>query len=258
MAEVQPSGWYDDPQNDDNLRYWDGVSWTEHVASKHPRYDQGAVVEPAAGASSDQWAAYQAQQDRQGRREGGVRSRGEGHEAPLAGWWRRVGALVLDWLLVAVVSSPLTLSRFAGSSQALDQWMVQTRQAIEAGAAAPAVPEQFVSDIAFATLVQTVVYILLEVWMLSRWGVTPGRRLTGIRVRPLGVDGPVPVAIGLRRTIVKSLNNLLGGIPLLGTASAFFQIADYLWPLWDKGNQALHDKFAATEVVRSRAPVRRP
>ena len=29
---TQPSGWYDDPNDADLLRYWDGVVWTSHVA----------------------------------------------------------------------------------------------------------------------------------------------------------------------------------------------------------------------------------
>ena len=53
--EQRPSGWYDDPNDDDLLRYWDGVVWTEHVANKRPSYD--VVNEPAAGDSAQQWSA---------------------------------------------------------------------------------------------------------------------------------------------------------------------------------------------------------
>ena len=31
-----------------------------------------------------------------------------------------------------------------------------------------------------------------------------------------------------------------------------YLIVDYLWPLWDRENQALHDKIASTHVVRAR------
>lgn len=30
----QPAGWYDDPSNPDNLRYWDGVTWSDHTAPR--------------------------------------------------------------------------------------------------------------------------------------------------------------------------------------------------------------------------------
>ena len=31
---TQPSGWYDDPQDPSQLRYWDGVIWSNHVTPK--------------------------------------------------------------------------------------------------------------------------------------------------------------------------------------------------------------------------------
>lgn len=257
MVEQRPSGWYDDPQDDDNLRYWDGVMWTEHVASKRSQYQPGPISEPAAGASAQQWAAYQQQQGYAGqapqdRRTGGVEA-GTGSDARLAGWWRRVGAMIVDTLLVGLVSLPITLPRISSSSDAIDAWFTQVMAAAEAGTTAPLVPESILADLAFVGLVQTVVYIALEVFLLSRWGVTPGRRLTGIRVRPVGVDEPVPLAVGLRRTIVKTISNLLSGVPLLSSVSFMFQMADYLWPLPDKGNQSLHDKVGGTEVVRGKA-----
>ena len=44
----QPSGWYDDPSNPDMLRYWDGVTWTNHTAPrKSPTLPQGTGVPPA-------------------------------------------------------------------------------------------------------------------------------------------------------------------------------------------------------------------
>lgn len=30
----QQAGWYDDPQDDGNLRYWDGIQWTNHTSPK--------------------------------------------------------------------------------------------------------------------------------------------------------------------------------------------------------------------------------
>lgn len=32
LAMTAPAGWYADPQGPDTLRYWDGTSWTAHVA----------------------------------------------------------------------------------------------------------------------------------------------------------------------------------------------------------------------------------
>jgi uncharacterized RDD family membrane protein YckC len=52
----QPSGWYDDPSNPDMLRYWDGVTWTNHTAPrKSPTLGAdagGPAAAPASGAAS--------------------------------------------------------------------------------------------------------------------------------------------------------------------------------------------------------------
>ncbi|MBO3138051.1 DUF2510 domain-containing protein, partial [Dermatophilus congolensis] len=34
--DARPSGWYDDPDDPELLRYWDGVLWTEHTALRRP------------------------------------------------------------------------------------------------------------------------------------------------------------------------------------------------------------------------------
>ena len=275
--EQRPSGWYDDPNDDDLLRYWDGVVWTEHVANKRPSY--GVVNEPAAGDSAQQWSAYQAQQGRQGPHDEARRghagfpgfgsgpgvsgaqtgrrsARGVDRVAqdgmPLSGWWRRVGALIVDWVLVGFLCLPFALPRIAASSDQLNAYWQQAMEAAANGATvAPQPPEQLVGDIAMISLVQTVVYLLLDAYLLSRSGVTPGRRLTGIRVRPVGREETVPMAIGLRRSVIKNVSNLFGGVVLLSTIAGIFQIVDYLWPLHDRGRQSLHDKAAGTEVVRA-------
>ena len=44
---TQPSGWYDDPNDADQLRYWDGVVWTDHaVPRKSPTVEQSRIGMP--------------------------------------------------------------------------------------------------------------------------------------------------------------------------------------------------------------------
>ncbi|MGZ4471917.1 MAG: DUF2510 domain-containing protein, partial [Nocardioidaceae bacterium] len=121
MTQV-PEGWYADPAPQAEgqpplLRYWDGRQWTEHV---HP-------AAPAAQATQPLQAAQQpAQQPAQGapygqappayqdtfaypayaRRPAGPTTP---DGVPLAGWWQRVGAQVLDGLILTVVASVATL-----------------------------------------------------------------------------------------------------------------------------------------------------
>lgn len=43
-AQKVPAGWYDDPENADQRRYWDGTSWTDDRARK-------ALPAPSAGGA---------------------------------------------------------------------------------------------------------------------------------------------------------------------------------------------------------------
>lgn len=235
--------------------------WTEHVASKRPtpppaQSAQPPVNEPAASGSTQQWAEYQARQafrSRSGEQDD-VRGRGgrsgSGDQTVLSGWWRRAGAFYIDTLLVIIVCLPLTYARYQGMSAEIDQIVSQLSSGTATAASPPELSNRLIADAAFVSMIQTVVYILAETFLVSRRGVTPGRLVTRIRVRRVGVDEPLDIASASRRTIVKSVSNLLGGVPVLSLLASCFQIVDYLWPLRDRGRQAVHDKAGTSEVVR--------
>ena len=93
-------------------------------------------------------------------------------------------------------------------------------------------------------LVPTIILAILYYWLLTGyWGTTIGKRSVGIWVVRAS-DGS---AAGLRRSFVRALVFVLGGevLPL-------FFLADNGWLLGDRRRQALHDKAAATLVVRGR------
>lgn len=49
MSDAQaPAGWFPDPEDPANLRYWDGTAWTEH---RHPVDPAGAPVAPTVDAA---------------------------------------------------------------------------------------------------------------------------------------------------------------------------------------------------------------
>ncbi len=47
-----------------------------------------------------------------------------------------------------------------------------------------------------------------------------------------------------------TLSNAAGVGALVMTVLYLVTLANYLWPLWDKENRALHDMAASTRVVR--------
>ena len=82
-----------------------------------------------------------------------------------------------------------------------------------------------------------------------RDGRSIGKRAMGTRV--VRTDGS-PVSWGfnfiVRAILVKGLVVGIAGQITFG----IFTLVNYLWPLWDKERQALHDKMASTYVVRAR------
>ena len=80
-----------------------------------------------------------------------------------------------------------------------------------------------------------------------RDGRSVGKRVMGTRV--VRTDGS-PVSWGfnfiVRAVLVKGLVVGIAGQITFG----IFTLVNYLWPLWDKERQALHDKMASTYVVK--------
>jgi uncharacterized RDD family membrane protein YckC len=143
-----------------------------------------------------------------------------GTEAVLSGWWRRAGAITIDGLLIsAVVVAALALA-------ALVAWVDETIGGI-----------LLILAVVFA-LAGPIFYWIY--WTGKEPGQTIGKKALGIRVRHAEQDR----AIGYGPA---------AGRYLITVAFGFFYIPlliDYLWPLWDKRNQALHDKVVNSIVVR--------
>lgn len=222
------AGWYDDPWDPDRYRYWDGDAWTGHAS---PKYTDSARPPAYADISSDVTTAD------------GV---------TLSGWWRRVAARLLDSLITLVVSLPLTgyfWYRYLRDS--LDyQAELRSRGQTQSLAAAFATPTELLVWAVPLTALIALVGAAYEVYFLRRSGATPGKRALGIRLR-LRAREQLPMGAIARRAAFVYGAQVMTVIPVLGTVASLFALVNYLWPLWDPHRQALHDKVAATNVVRS-------
>jgi uncharacterized RDD family membrane protein YckC len=139
--------------------------------------------------------------------------------SPLA----RLGARVIDGLIVAVILTGLV----AGGAVHIDMTSVDAIPAALLGVA-------------------LVVGFLYETTFIALRGQTPGKML--LRVRVVRVeDGRVP---GWRRAFIRWV------VPILFSIVPFGALVAYLWLLWDRRRQGLHDKAARTLVVRAPAPER--
>lgn len=152
----------------------------------------------------------------------------------LAGWWPRVGAAVIDGVLILVVAfvlmAPLGVGLFSSGADGGGDFLALLAGLLVAG-----------------LVIAVVALAYAPVMMGMTNGKTLGRMLTGIRV--VRADGR-PITIGfaaLREVAVKTLLiGTVGGSLTFGLAT----LIDVLWPLWDDENRALHDFVVNTRTVR--------
>ncbi|MBU6233512.1 MAG: RDD family protein [Acidobacteria bacterium] len=146
----------------------------------------------------------------------------------LAGWWIRVGATIIDSLILAIPSLLLT----------------------------SILPRPVGSILEFAYL-----YLM---WM--RFGATLGNQVTKTKiVSTLGgaIDSRSAMIRGLVLAVPAFIQQLFqssgtgGGLVTygsmmtgIGTVASVFMLIDFLLPLFDKRRQSIHDKAANTLVIK--------
>jgi len=151
----------------------------------------------------------------------------------LAGWWRRVGAQVVDGLIIGIgalllviaITAPFSVGFFASDATGVTSLAV---------------------GLLIAVLCVSVVALLYAPALMARTnGKTLGRMATGIRVvRANGEPMTFSFAM-LREVAVKALGFGIAGSITGGIAN----LLDALWPLWDEQNRALHDYVVDTRTV---------
>jgi uncharacterized RDD family membrane protein YckC len=181
----------------------------------------------------------------------GVKTTPDG--VPLASYGQRVGAYLIDMLILAVLT---TLAGWYWISQLVSwytAWLSNLMDEAERGVQ-PAINQAdltneiygYVLALSLVSLVVTVVY---QVAFLTWRGATPGKMALGIAVRLREQPGNPSVLVALKRQIIFIGSSLLSLLPGVGVVGSLLMILNLLWPLWDDKRQALHDKIAATNVV---------
>jgi uncharacterized RDD family membrane protein YckC len=167
---------------------------------------------------------------------------------PLASWGRRLGAWIIDGILLTILSY-LLLQAFAADyftsvENLLDAASRQNQDEIQ----------DLARDIAAQSLrVGLITWGAVTVYCLAFWTTlaqTPGKMALGISVRRADRPGPLDISTALRRRVLSALQI----VPLVSSLYFIVFLLDYLWPLWDDKRQALHDKVAATQVVLGKQP----
>ncbi len=242
MSTPEP-GWYPDPNPaapPGFLRWWDGGRWTEHVQPEG---------RPSAAAA---------------RRPGPTTADGQ----PLAGWWWRVLAYVVDTVVLSVVGYLLTLPAQLEVRRVTADYQRRLLDAIERG-------DTFSFDDAWAPLSEVYADHLLVLvgvpimlgfayWCgFLRWrGATPGKLMCGLRVRRRSEDGRLSWGTITTRFLVQSGPGYVV-LPLAVATGSFglflagqllvglFFAVDGLTALGSR-RQTIHDRAARTVVVATR------
>jgi uncharacterized RDD family membrane protein YckC len=156
--------------------------------------------------------------------------------APFAGWWSRVGAALVDAILINIPAALVSIAVFGGVAGMGDD---------EAGFIAA-----IVGILLYLFLLALVAILYAPLLMRrpgARNGQTWGKQLYGIRVvRENGVPMDFTWS-AVREPLVKGLG--------LGFASTIIPLIPYvidaLWPLWDDEKRAVHDMVVGTRVVKA-------
>jgi uncharacterized RDD family membrane protein YckC len=139
-------------------------------------------------------------------------------ELEYAGFWIRVGASIIDSIIMLIITVPLLI------------WIYGVQDFLAS--------EQLVSGTADFLLS----YVFPAVWTVAFWVVkqaTPGKMLLGLRI--------VDASTGDRISTGKAIGRYISYIP----STLVFGLG-FLWVAFDDRKQGWHDKLAGTLVVRGR------
>jgi uncharacterized RDD family membrane protein YckC len=243
------------------MRYWDGTTWTEHVNNpgaaqppgpQQPVTDQPASDQPAGYPTYPTYPTYPQQP-------GGVApyygpampSTPDGQ--PLAGWWMRVLATILDGIfqipVFALFVTPIIVNQWDSIHAWIDLHTVDGTLSYHTGEKLPAVFDfttgPGLTFYACAFLASALYQLVFLGWKQA----TLGKLACGLRIRLRETPG-LPWSAILPRWGVVTVLGVLSQLPTAGAIFGLALLLDYLWPLWDKNKQALHDKIAKTNVVK--------
>ena len=283
MSTPERAGWYDDPEDETQLRYFDGIIWSERTVPRQTRAAQPTpetapqgdpAVDPSApGTQGGQGSPGGPGTDVFGRPTHGAGqtpfgtapqgAAGYGDAAPepttadgqtLASYGQRVGAYLVDWIVLRILNVI-----FAGwavwlASRDYLTFIWDAAAANDPERLERVTPEELLGlfDVQYLLValgIGMLVRCLYEVIFLSRWAATPGKLALGLSVRRVDRPGWPSAGTAFMRALLPMATMLLSAISCFSTAVT---AADLLWPIKDPQRQTLHDKIAGTLVVRGR------
>ena len=279
----RPSGWYDDPDSADQLRYWDGILWSDRTMSKvKPGLDQSHISDPyrqwedKQKRLQDEIATRSCYHQSQGNpcagghSQGGYQQRVPGSSSPLmqndvrqvattlngeklSSWWCRIFAFFIDYVLMVALTTATAWHWFGPWAHIITTWYNNTVTAAQTQQSQPPMPQAVYHVPWQYPLIMLALYAVYEIGMVVWRGQTLGKMLTGIRVRSVGTAAPPKFIDAGFRFVVKDIYLIGALLPYVSSLGSLVQLIDGLLPLGDQCKQSLHDKAAKTYVVCTRS-----
>ena len=154
---------------------------------------------------------------------------------PLAEWWQRLVAIIIDYIILGVPRSIITAIFY--------------QSAVSGGI--------YQSHFVGSLIVIGIIFAVIDIGYFallngSEKGQTVGQMMLGIAVRDDSTGGAIgPERAGLR-IIVLYPGVLVSWIPVIGALAGLYTLVAGLSPLWDNRRQGFHDKVAHTDVIKVR------
>lgn len=173
-------------------------------------------------------------------------------ELDYAGFWQRVGAWIID-ILVLMIPSMIAMY-FLGGMEAYKHFLEQMQGGSSDMSAAL---RDYVAATESSTVASMVITFLYYVFFeTSKWQATPGK--LALRLRVTDINGRrLTLQRAAIRNLVRLAGLLSGVIPVIGLVS----LMCYLAVAWTQRKQGLHDLMASTLVLNGTAqelPPQRP
>ena len=155
----------------------------------------------------------------------------------VASFWKRVGAWVLDYLILLLPTAIIAWSM--GAPAAFEHFVSQVESGIAPIVAAADYSRAVRPAAMWSLLMGFIYYAFFE---SSRWQATPGKVALGLRVTDM--DGQ---RLGFPRSALRNAVRLANAI------TALIPLICYLTVAWTVRHQGLHDLLAKTLVLNGRA-----
>lgn len=159
-----------------------------------------------------------------------------------AGFWERLGAMVLDWLILFGATLPLWI---VGIVFVASDWHTYEDTCFDSSDGTVYACTQLTDGTAVRLALTIVAGVLLMLlasifyWghFEGRRGATPGKRAAGIEVVKQETGQPIGFGRAVGRMFARYLSSQ---VVYLG----------YLWSIWDDNKQTWHDKIVGSIVVK--------